>query len=631
MDDDLRLTVEVARGDLVHRLESLSGPKHLLVEQCLLRPLDKVASMSLLAKHGCARVFTISKDGSLPSSELDGSGRATRVFLMRGSLPNARLLAAFLRSDESTPAAVIWVDRRLPMADRELERAGVYGALDQSALALPLLPIEADLFSLELPQSRRSDYYSVAQSLFQLQSLYGQFPTIYGVGEASEHVWKMLKVLYSDRGEPRALADQPISHLFLLDRNLDPASVLMTGLTYESMLHDAFRIRCGKVQFGSEVEERLRASLKEAKEEGAAAAAAKSNKSSIVALDNNDGVFASVRNLHMTAVFPWLSAKAREIQASYDKGAQLDALADVKAFVSGELKTLKTRHRQLETHICACEVLMERSGSASASERLALEHGLVAGQADMNQVLEFLEDSMLAEQSPWQVLALACLASLASSGLPQKIFTSFRESFLHAYGFETLPILHALCARRLLFVKPSPLLAKLEGAAAAGGKSAGAGGDAGQLLSALPAAAAAASSALSGGSPTAGAAASGVPSLQFMVKRMGLVPSAQQGTVNLRQPDRMSYVFSGAFAPPLCTLIADTMVRGWNNAETERTFGRAFAESHTMTPAERRPDSRMRKAIMAFFVGGVTYAEVAALRWLAAQNNFRILIGATHI
>lgn len=31
MDDDLRLTIEVARGDLVHRLESLPGPKHLLV------------------------------------------------------------------------------------------------------------------------------------------------------------------------------------------------------------------------------------------------------------------------------------------------------------------------------------------------------------------------------------------------------------------------------------------------------------------------------------------------------------------------------------------------------------------------------------------------------------------------
>ncbi|GMT05211.1 hypothetical protein PENTCL1PPCAC_27385, partial [Pristionchus entomophagus] len=482
MDDDLRLTIEVARGDLVHRLESLPGHKHLLVEQCLLRPLDKVASMSLLAKHGCVRVFTISKDGSLPSSEMEsGMGergmhqiqRATRVFLMRCSLPNARLLAAFLRSDEVTRAAVIWVDRILPMADRELERAGVYGAVDQSALSLPMLPIEDDLFSLELPQSRQTEYYSVAQSLYQLQSLYGQFPTIYGVGEAAERVSKMMQVLYTARGEPRALADQPISHLFLLDRNLDPASVLMSGLTYESMLHDAFRIRCGKVQFGKEVEERLKASMKETKEEGGGA---KSTKSSIVALDNKDGVFASVRNMHMTAVFPWLSAKAREIQASYDKGAQLDALADVKAFVSSELKTLKTRHRQLETHICACEVLLERSGSGSASERLGLEHALVAGQADMNQVLEFLEDSMLAEQSPWQVLALACLASLAACGLPQKIFTSFRESFLHAYGFETLPILHSLTSRRLLFVKPSPLskLTTTEGGRGAGG---GGGGD----------------------------------------------------------------------------------------------------------------------------------------------------------
>ncbi|KAF8381710.1 vps-33.2 [Pristionchus pacificus] len=464
------------------------------------------------------------KDGSLPSSDVEGGGRATRVFLMRCSLANARLLAAFLRSDEATPAAVIWVDRVLPMAERELERAGVYGAVDQSALALPMLPIEADLFSLELPQSRQTEYYSVAQSLYQLQSLYGQFPTIYGVGEAAERVSKMMKVLYADRGEPRALADQPISHLFLLDRNLDPASVLMSGLTYESMLHDAFRIRCGKVQFGQDVEERLRASMRE---EGGGGGG-KSSKFSIVALDNNDGVFASVRNMHMTAVFPWLSAKAREIQASYDKGAQLDALADVKAFVSSELKTLKTRHRQLETHICACEVLLERSGSGSASERLGLEHALVAGQADMNQVLEFLEDSMLAEQSPWQVLALACLASLASCGLPQKIFSSFRESFLHAYGFDTLPILHSLCTRRLLFVKPSPLSKLREDGA--GGRG---GGDAREvrkkeLLSSLPAAAAAAAAA-AGSSPTHSASSGPpIPTLPFIVKRLGLVPSAQQ-------------------------------------------------------------------------------------------------------
>lgn len=32
------------------------------------------------------------------------------------------------------------------------------------------------------------------------------------------------------------------------------------------------------------------------------------------------------------------------------------------------------------------QVLLERSGSGSASERLGLEHALVAGQADMNQV-----------------------------------------------------------------------------------------------------------------------------------------------------------------------------------------------------------------------------------------------------
>ena len=55
---------------------------------------------------------------------------------------------------------------------------------------------------------------------------------MYGVGEAAKRVNGVMKVrkrektveeetvqsLYKSHGEPRALADQPISHVFLLDR-----------------------------------------------------------------------------------------------------------------------------------------------------------------------------------------------------------------------------------------------------------------------------------------------------------------------------------------------------------------------------------------------------------------------------
>ena len=83
-------------------------------------------------------------------------------------------------------------------------------------------------------------------------------PTVYGLGEQADRLWKILHQLYEVRGEPRASPDQPISHIYVFDRNIDLTTVLMTGVTYEAMLHDSFTISCGKIQFGPEVEDRMK-------------------------------------------------------------------------------------------------------------------------------------------------------------------------------------------------------------------------------------------------------------------------------------------------------------------------------------------------------------------------------------
>ena len=49
------------------------------------------------------------------------------------------------------------------------------------------------------------------------------------------------------------------------------------------------------------------------------------------------------------------------------------------------------------------------------------------------------------------------------------------------------------------------------------------------------------------------------------------------------------------------------------------------------TPADGKPDKRIQRAILIYFVGGVTYAEVAALRHLAVQNNYRFIIATSQI
>lgn len=581
--DDFGLLIQMARRELVHLLESMPEAKELAVEANLMRPLDAIVSMSLLQRHNCVRVQQFTMNDKLQW----GEEYFRRVYIMRPTVLTARCISRHIQAEPNRRYSVIFIPNRSYLCEMELERNGVIGLIDVYHLELPLIPIDSHLFSLELTDFTKStivdqtlnQLYNVAKSLWQLQTLYGLIPTVYGVGEVSVRTNCLMKKLYADLGEPRSSPDQPVSHIFLLDRNLDLTSVLMTGLTYESMLHDIFGISCGKVSFGGKVEKRIRGRDIE------------KSRLKIYALNNNDVLFSAVRNMHMTAVFPFLSAKAKTLQASYDKGSRLDQVKEMKEFVSNELLNLRQQHRLLELHICACEEVLENC--KGMSDRLALEHALVTGSYDANEVVTFLDDMLCQESNMWQVLLLACLWSVCQDGLSAKHYSAFRTSFLRTYGHEFLPLLHTLSLQGLLAEKitlQSPSVKSLS-----------------------------ASWAIQR------------PTFKNLSKRMNLLPVSEDKSEDFRSPKRMSYVYSGSFTPALCQIIADTIENGWNASEIKKTFGDCvFCDQNSYT-ASKPPDSRIRKAILAYFIGGVTYAEVAALTLLAQNNNIRIIIAATNV
>lgn len=142
-----------------------------------------------------------------------------------------------IRADPISAYCVVLVDRLQSFCELELERRGVYGLVTFYELKLYATPLESDLFSLELPQSTckmSHDQLSLmARTLWLIQSLYGLIPVTYGIGEKSQQLDAHLKQLFDDENEPPSTADRPISHMFVFDRQLDLASVLMTGMTYD--------------------------------------------------------------------------------------------------------------------------------------------------------------------------------------------------------------------------------------------------------------------------------------------------------------------------------------------------------------------------------------------------------------
>lgn len=71
-------------------------------------------------------------------------------------------------------------------------------------------------------------------------------------GGACVQVVTLLEFYRSELGDPR-VATPEAGHLVILDRDVDPAAVLLSQLTYAGVLDETFGIHCGVVELGKEV------------------------------------------------------------------------------------------------------------------------------------------------------------------------------------------------------------------------------------------------------------------------------------------------------------------------------------------------------------------------------------------
>ncbi|MCO5589391.1 hypothetical protein L7F22_043358 [Adiantum nelumboides] len=190
--------------------------------------------------------------------------------------------------------------------------------------------------------------------------------------------------------------------------------------------------------------------------------------------------------------------------------------------------------------------------------------------------------TMIYKQDPLiSVLRLLIMLSLTSGGLKQKDFENFRE-LLHSYGFEYIILLSNL--------EKAGLLKKQEG-----------------KNNIWP----------------------------HLVKALTLVVE----DVDDANPNDIAYVFSG-YAPLSVRIVEIALKRGWRSIEaalkllpgphlewsqTNETAGEP--RSQETSGIERQENGGVadgrRSLVLVVFIGGVTFAEISALRFLSAQEGMK--------
>ncbi|KAL2124771.1 hypothetical protein VTJ04DRAFT_1136 [Mycothermus thermophilus] len=641
---------EKARKDLLHLLEGVRGKKNLVIERELAGPLGVVVKASTLRDYGVDNFFF------LENKNTDSSQRNV-VFIARGEGGgNAQLIAdqiIRLQRESQSPHEfhIFWVPRRTLLSDKVLEEAGVLGDTQVAELPLFFFPLEKDLLSLELHDSFKDLYlakdptpvFLLARALMGIQQKHGLFPRIIGKGDNAKRVADLLarmrqELLAGDDGDEKDRAalspSSTIECAIIIDREVDFVTPLLTQLTYEGLLDEVFGVKNNQVDVDATI---VGAAAPQPTAAGASATPASNTNNNSrkrkIQLDGSDTVFAQLRDTNFAVVGTLLNRIARRLQADYESRHHTKTTAELTEFVR-KLPQYQAEQQSVKIHTGMAEEIFKFSKTDIFTKVLEVQQNLAAG-ADPSSQFDAIEE-LIARNTPLpQVLRLLCIYSCVAGGIKTKEMDHFRRLILQGYGYQHLLTLQNLERLQLFLPRSSPLASMIPAMSAVGSSS----------------------------TTSAGVGQQGMKTnYSYLRKQLRLIVDE----VDEQDPNDIAYVYSG-YAPLSVRLVQCVLQKQYLLAMTKGGTGasagaaaaaaaaaaggggalgwRGFedavksARGATFDEVQKGEDKAVKarqllsyssggaggekKTVFVVFVGGVTFTEIAALRFVAKQEEAR--------
>ncbi|KAK3675693.1 Vacuolar protein-sorting-associated protein 33 [Recurvomyces mirabilis] len=461
-----------ARRDLLLLLESVRGKKNLVIERALAGTIGLFVKFSTLQEYGVDKLFF------LENHNVDSSQRNI-IFLVRGEkakqvqtvAEQIRLVRSESKIDHDF--AVIWVPRRTLVSNLILEEHGVLGEANITELAMQFVPLGHDLLSLELEDSfndltLRKDptpIFASAKALMLLQKQYGLFPRILGKGDNARKLADLLQRMRSEE-DVNASSDPNnsyltsfgltpstvVENLIIIDREVDFPTILATQLTYEGLLDEVFGVANNTVEVDSSVLGGAPAPQQQQTATPTTTPTTATKRK--VPLDSTDKLFPEIRDANFASIGPLLNKTARRLQSDQQNIHNLDQpLSDLKSFVQ-KLPSYQAEQASLKIHTSLAEEITKFTKSDTFRRTLEVEQNLLIG-SEGSTTHEIVEE-LIARDMPLQtVLRLLCLESCLSNGIRQRELEHFKRMIVQAYGYQHLITLANLEKAGLLIPRES--------------------------------------------------------------------------------------------------------------------------------------------------------------------------------
>jgi vacuolar protein sorting-associated protein 33A len=433
----------------------------------------------------------------------------------------------------------------------------------------------------------------------QIQQRHGLFPRILGKGD---HARKLANLLLRSRKEFDAEESSPVQDimpsttvdsLVIIDRDVDFATAFLTQLTYEGLIDELYGIRHNQAEVESSIAggiPQASGTQQSASSSTAPPPTAKQSLRRKIQLDSTDKLFSQLRNTNFAVVGPHLNKVARRLESDYEGGKSARTTLEMKDFVN-KLPGYQQEHQSLRIHTNLAEDMMKHTRSDIFSRILEVQQNLAAG-SDPSYQHETIEELISRDVPLPTILRLLCLESTVAGGLRPRDL-----DFQHQLTLDALEKTELLQPRSS---STALLLPASGGAGATGSKT----------------------------------------NYAYLRKELRLIFD----DVNEADPNDIAYVFSG-YAPLSIRIIQCVLQKSYLQSlhrtplplTPSSTGWQGFedilksAKGPTFSITQKAGDEKAAKArtqlagtsgwktVFVFFLGGVTFAEIAALRFVGKQ------------
>ena len=406
-----------------------------------------------------------------------------------------------------------------------------------------------------------------------------------------------------------------IESLIIIDREADFATVLLTQLTYEGLIDELYHIKDNQAEIETSV-----VGPAPGQQGKAATVPSQQSLSRKIQLDSSDMVYEQLRDANVATVGKILNKVARRLAGDFESRHNTNT-SQLREFVS-KLPGYQAEQQSANVHTGLAEKILKHTDSELFTRIIEVQQNLVANQ-DLASQHDAIEE-LIARDTPLPaILRLLCLESCISGGIRAKDLENFKRLILHAYGFQHLLTLDALEKMHLLDARASANVLSIP----------------------LPG---------GGGSPTIGTKTN----YNYLRNLLRLIVNE----VNAQDPNDIAYVYSG-YAPlsirlvqciiqkPYLTTLTKganatssngvgTAAHGWQGFEDAvknvkgETFNKVQKGEEQATKARQvLSGAGAKKTVVVMFLGGITYTEIAALRFIAKREEGKrnVLICTTGI